>query len=520
MAGGFGGFGAVTPGYLQGGQQWQQLHQMETDTAAQAALGNAFKMLSAPGAIPGATPMPGQGMPPGGAPPLPGAPPQGAPMGPPVGGAPPGMNMAPMPGAQPLPRPPQPVPMQPASSGPMGAPPSGPAPTFQPPPAAGPGGPPQMGGAPQFNQPMSWQDIARLVAKANPGAAPGVIAAAVSKAMPLMTADSQMQWRLIQAQLQQQRIDQGSQRLEQGETRLEQQSQGLDERKRQFDTRETRLREGLDSLKDDRAKRQEATLNAARQKAVQFDQNMDVKRRAEALKEWDTQHRAYDRIMRAKINAGANLSGVEKKEMLKNLDAEWATTQREIEEFKKQTAAGEQPGFEARSPKANVEDRFPKAEGVQPAAAGEKKAIPSGSLNEIKKRLQAQPDKLDAVIQQLQQDGWDVTPLQPRSDAGMTDFSSVQRRDPPGQGNPMNVEAGGGRPGAGGGSTGPKTKAPPQQSIEDALTDIRSERAKGGGRRQSIDDLSDAERDQLDADMEAAINDIRAKRGYKGIRGR
>jgi hypothetical protein len=256
-----------------------------------------------------------------------------------------------------------------------------------------------MGGV---RAPMSWQDIAQIVVRANPGAPPAVIAAAVTKALPLMTADSQQQWRLIQQQLQQQRIDQGQQRLEQGETRLGQQQQSFGERQREFDTREQRLREGLESLKDDRARKAQQATDQARQKALQFTQTQDRKAREDAFKEWDTQQRNYDRIMRAKINAATNLSGEEKKKMLNDLDAEWGRAQQELEGFKKQVDAGEQPGVPAKSANTQVKDRFV-GEGGQQA---ELKPIPADKLADIKARLQQNPSARADVIKRLQDAGY------------------------------------------------------------------------------------------------------------------
>jgi hypothetical protein len=228
-----------------------------------------------------------------------------------------------------------------------------------------------------------------------------VIAAAVTKAMPLMQADSQQQWRLIQQQLQQQRIDQGSERVQQGQQRVDQQAQGLQERTREFDTREQRLREGLDSLKDERARKAEAAADQARQKATQFSQTQDLKARSAAFKEWDTNQRAYDRIMRAKINAAANLSGDEKKQMLKDLDAEWGRNQQEMETLKKQVDRGEQPGF-----KPGGDSDFGKRFVGESGAAAELKPLPPAELGQIKERLAADPSKKAWVLQQLKEAGY------------------------------------------------------------------------------------------------------------------
>lgn len=69
-----------------------------------------------------------------------------------------------------------------------------------------PGGPP--GGAPtQPSGSLNWQSIAQKVSAANPEAKPEWIASAVSKFLPLMTAQSQSDWKSIQQQLQMERLD-------------------------------------------------------------------------------------------------------------------------------------------------------------------------------------------------------------------------------------------------------------------------------------------------------------------------
>lgn len=53
---------------------------------------------------------------------------------------------------------------------------------------------------------LSWEELAKRIVKANPGASPEVIASAITKALPLMNAQSQAQWKQIEIELQRERI--------------------------------------------------------------------------------------------------------------------------------------------------------------------------------------------------------------------------------------------------------------------------------------------------------------------------
>lgn len=271
----FGGFGALQvaggapQGYQTGKLNQQQIDTNDINAQAQAAAGRAFQSMVSP--VPGAQPMQPrqnpiqallariqgaggqspQGMPQGpmqpppmqgGPSPGPSQPMQGGvpPQGPPQGGMPPQMQQAPVPGAQPMQpsmqappgmgQPPMPRP-RPMAAGP-GAPPMGGGMPPQGQPQMQPGGQPGMppqGGPPQQQPggqqpggqqggPLNWQTVVQKVVQANPGVNdPRVIAAAVNQFMPLMTAQSLMEWRQIQGQykqaeipIQQQRADAAS----------------------------------------------------------------------------------------------------------------------------------------------------------------------------------------------------------------------------------------------------------------------------------------------------------------------
>jgi len=188
----------------QAGQQYQLGQAIDT------GYGRTLQLFNAP--VPGAqpmTPMPGQpsqpgppGMPPGAGPP--GGPPMGASVppqpGPQPGGGPPGGMISPggMGGGfnarfagEPFP-------------GPVGN--VGGAPTggmVQAPQSAPPGGgmPPGMRPGGQQPQPLTWQQVAQMAVRANPGAPPEVIGGIVDRFKTIMAGESREQWEQVRLQL-------------------------------------------------------------------------------------------------------------------------------------------------------------------------------------------------------------------------------------------------------------------------------------------------------------------------------
>lgn len=188
--------------------QQRQLAQM-----GQIAFGRALQSLFGGGAP--QAPMPGQPSQPMGPPPGPQGPGFGNPIPPGVAGPPPGPQGPMMPpGATPMPG---------APSAPASGPPTGPQG-----PSAPAGGPPGGGDPPQ----LDMRTVAQMIARANPGAPPAVLAAAMDAAMPMMNAQAQADWHEQRLALQHQQI----------ENNLTTRTQALEERGRQFDTREERLR--------------------------------------------------------------------------------------------------------------------------------------------------------------------------------------------------------------------------------------------------------------------------------------
>ena len=148
---------------------------------------------------------------------------------------------------------------------------------------------PQQGGQPAAPQPqqISGQPIGQLtldnvvqrIKSANPNISPRDLMGAVGKILPVMNAQSQMQYKQIMEQLAPKRFDEisrhnrateglGEKRAEQGDRRLNQGDAALDERKREFDTRleerkrefEATTKEKYDALQSTKDSRQAALL--------------------------------------------------------------------------------------------------------------------------------------------------------------------------------------------------------------------------------------------------------------------
>jgi len=264
---------------------------------------------------------------------------------------------------------------------------------------------------------MTWQAVAQAVTRANPGAPPEVIAAAVTKAMPLMQADSQQQWRQVQMQLQQERINQGQERItnQQGqfETREAGRREGAAEKVREFDTREDRLRESLDFRKDTKARELQMKEEQARQRATSLQASTDQKARAEAIREWQAQYNAYDKYMRSRINAQTQLGGREKDQALKELDAQWGQARQQMDQLREsgpQTAA---PGAPVAPGDALTrgKDLLKQGLGAPTGPAPAQRAIPPERLDGIKAWIQAHPDQRGEALQKLQEGGFSTEGL-------------------------------------------------------------------------------------------------------------
>lgn len=319
------GLSAVQPGYLQADSTSQQTRlrkaqadQADIEMAGNTAFGNTLKAFQSQ--VPGAQAMPGA---------------QGAQMaqGP----------QAPSPGQPSVPMRP-PMPMQgnmpqggqsPAGSSPMapqGMPQQG-QPQMPPQGPQGGGQPPmQGGGMPGGQGQLDWRVIMGKVAQANPNAPPAVIASAVTKFLPLMNQQAQMEWKNVQmammaqrTQQGQERVEQGDRRLDQGDTRLGQGQEKVDVSKageerrttqgdRRLDQGDTRLQQGDRRLDQGDTREQRLAAGAAIRQDQGW-QNLEIKKQnlarqitqgndRQKLSEWratvDAQHKRATEIIQSK----------------------------------------------------------------------------------------------------------------------------------------------------------------------------------------------------------------------------
>lgn len=189
MAGGLSaalaGLSAVPGGFGAGQMQDLQIEDERRKALAKTALGNALSLMAGGQ---------GGGLAPGGPqpqPPMPGAPsPQGAPQQPGItaGGPPQAMGRGAMPSTP-----------QPAGGPPQGMPQQG-----------MPQGGPQLPGG---RQALDWRQIVATIRQSNPNIPPAVMAEAVNQFLPMMTQQSQMEWRNVSLQLREQALQQREQQF-------------------------------------------------------------------------------------------------------------------------------------------------------------------------------------------------------------------------------------------------------------------------------------------------------------------
>ncbi len=350
---------------------------------------------------PGATQMPGAG----GAPPpmasqgpAPQAPPPGQPSQPMQQAAPPERIMSP-PGGGPsvgVYNQSQLNPMDAQASGGQPQALGGPAPPSAAPPQAPPAAPQQPGGQPQGR--LDLHTVMGAVVKANPGAKPQVIAAAVAKALPLMTAQSQMDYKNLMVQLSAgrlneatahhvenegaaqsrigqgaQKVEQGNRRLDQGDTRLEQQGGELASRdtRRQAQTDQGNQRLDVQRGREARLQAQAEIRNDQRYKQLD-QQKAALEARVQqggdrtALSEWraivDAQHKRALELIQSGKNAIGVMDPEERKALVKEQNDFYKS---QIEQMRKGPARPERPAGAdtgAATP-AKAQDR-PPASGV------------------------------------------------------------------------------------------------------------------------------------------------------------
>ncbi len=342
---------------------------------ADAAWGNAIPVLQQM-LQPGATAMPPQG----GGGPAPQAPPPGQPSQPMQQPAPPERTMSPQGGGPPVGvyNQSQLNPMDAQASGgpPSGGQPQmlgGPAPPGGPP-AQPPGAPPQPGAQPQQAGRLDLHTVMGAVVKANPGAKPAVIAAAVAKALPLMTAQSQIDYKNLMVQLSAGRLaetqthhvtteGQGAQRVENQTVDV---NSKVGRRDAQTDQGDRRL--GIQEGREARLAAQAEIRNDQRYK--QLDQQkaaLEARIQGQgdraALSEWraivDAQHKRALEIIQSGKNAIGVMDETERKALIKEQDAFYRN---QIEQMRKGPARPERPAgadTAGAAPGKKTEERAP-----------------------------------------------------------------------------------------------------------------------------------------------------------------
>jgi hypothetical protein len=293
------GASAAYPGYQTARQADNQIEagdianqNAKLEQQGNEALGRTIMAFQA--SLPGAQPMQPPGMPPGIRPGMGAGQPQ---MQPPM----PGQPSQPMQGPQsqgftPPDQPlvPRPVPTQSFTQQPMGGQPQPPA--GAPPAAMGalPGG---AGGVEALRGKLDVPTLMGAISKANPGAPPAVIAAAMNKALPLLNAQAQMDWKQMmiadrsrRTDLAGERVDiageeanrkkdQGNRRLDQGDQRIGIQEQDVGSK---VERRGAQTQQGAERI--DIAKGREARLAAQGQ--IRQDQRwQQLDQQAQALAE-------------------------------------------------------------------------------------------------------------------------------------------------------------------------------------------------------------------------------------------
>jgi hypothetical protein len=396
------GLSALVPGYQQGEDTQYKLDKERRDALATKAAGSALQMLAqsgmgqqtaasvfGPGGGPQQGPPPGGGMPPqGGAPmqqpgmpqpPQPGQPsmpqqPPGGPQGgPPMGGAPPGMPPGgarpPMPGPQP------------------GMPPGGPQ-------AGGPQGqPPQLPGG---RQPLDWRQIVAAVQQSNPNIPPDVLMGAVNQFLPMMTQQSQMEWRQVSLQMREQALQQREHdfmiaeqgRNQRSDTASSDRRYGVDtradtaaaaetgrdtraatteagrntraeknlgEKQREFAEREQRLQESL-KLRTD------STWARLEQQKQQAQQRVEASQGKQGLAEWRAAADAQYRYIRTKIQAESAATGLNAKDKKALLDQAEMQYNEQIGQLREKFGRSTPTGGTTTGPAApKVSDKLPTA---------------------------------------------------------------------------------------------------------------------------------------------------------------
>ncbi len=265
-------------------------------------------------------------------------------------------------------------PMDAQASGPQPQALGGPAPPGGPSaPSAPSGAPPQPGMQPPQGR-LDLHTVMGAVVKANPGAKPAVIAAAVAKALPFMTAQSQMDYKNLMVQLSAGRLneakehhaateDVAAQRADTQATdvgsKIERRGAQTDQGNQRLDVqrgREARLAAQAE-IRNDQRYQQLDQQKAALEARIQGQGD-----RA-ALSEWraivDAQHKRALEIIQSGKNAIGVMDETERKALIKEQDAFYRN---QIEQMRKGPARPERPAgadTTGAAPGKKTEERAP-----------------------------------------------------------------------------------------------------------------------------------------------------------------
>lgn len=334
-----------------------------TGLEADKAWGNTIPVLQQM-LQPGAAPMPGAAAPSptmGAQPPAPQAPPPGQ-SSQPMQAAPPERTMSPQGGGPPVGVYNQsqfnPMDAQ-AAAPPSGGQPQmlgGPAP---PGPQGSPQGAPPAGAVPQPGAQgggrLDLHTVMAAVVKANPGAQPAVIAAAVAKALPLMTAQSQMDYKNLMVQLSAGRLNESKEHhaatedvaAQRANTQATNVGSQIERRGAQTEQGNTRL--GIQQGREDRLAAQAAIRNDQRylqleQQAKALETRIQQGGDRAALSEWraivDAQHKRALELISSGKNAIGVMDPEERKALVKEQNDFYKN---QIEQMRKGPARPERP---------------------------------------------------------------------------------------------------------------------------------------------------------------------------------
>lgn len=297
----------------------------------------------------------------------------------------------------------------PQAQTPQGGPPQGAPPQGGPPPQAPQGGPPQGGQPFTGVKNMSWQSIIQGVKAANPDASPEVLIAAVNQFLPIMSAQSQSEWRQAQLSLGQGRLAQGQERVDQSGQRVQQGDRRLD----QGDRRANRLEKALDQTISYHQK----MLDTAREKITNSKTKEERDFYLKAYKERLTKRNAD---LQAQVKAATAGGMPAPPELQKKLDDAAAQSDRELQQLQTGQAPAQGGDTGGAPPKVSPDDPVQAVDPTGDPTKQKPGMDPSQKGNPIPEHVMAQytagiaknPGKKGAAIAALKAAGYDTSALE------------------------------------------------------------------------------------------------------------